>query len=92
MLRLLRSRSRARLLTTLSGGSTVRYTQLVIGLAVLRRVRAMLRPKPETLYVGTLGRDGRLDVATSKPLPRRLRTRKVWKAFEADARAEATGS
>lgn len=91
MLRMFRYRARLRMLNTLAGGSTARYTQIVVALAVLRRVRAMFRSEPETIYVGKMGRTGRVDVATSRPLPRRLRTKKVRAAFEADARAEAAG-
>ncbi len=86
-----RYRARLRLLNTLAGGSTARYTQIVVALAVFRRVRAMFRSEPETIYVGKLGKSGRIDVATSKPLPRRLRNKRVWRAFVADAEAEAAG-
>ena len=53
-----------------------------------RQYRKLGAGTPELIYRATLGPDARLAMATSKPLPRRLRTRAVRRALEAAARAD----
>jgi hypothetical protein len=53
-----------------------------------RQVRKITSPQPELVYRAKLGPGGQVAMATSKPLPRHLRTKQLRKALEAAARAD----
>jgi hypothetical protein len=88
---LLRRRLRFLVLSRIIGGDPRRWLFYFAATASLRTFRKYLRGSPETIYVGRLGPEHRLDLLTTKPLPTRFATRKLRKAVAADARAELGG-
>jgi hypothetical protein len=88
---LLRRRLRYMVLGRLIGGDPRRWLLYFAATAGLRTFRKYLRGSPETVYVGRLRPEERLDLLTTRPLPARFATRKVRKAVRDDARAELGG-
>jgi hypothetical protein len=80
---------RGRLLGRFLGGDPRRWILYLLAGSVWRFLRSDRRGTAEPLYRATLGSGRRVSLATSDPLPRKLRTRAVRRALEAAYRAEA---
>lgn len=81
-------RVRRLLLSRVLRGDLRRWAIYLVVSSVWRRARKLAGREPELVYAATLGRGERLAMATSKPLPRRLRTKRVQRALEAAARTD----
>jgi hypothetical protein len=57
-----------------------------------RQFRKLTSPPPEVVYKATFRPGERFAMATSKPLPRRLRTKRVRKALVAAAKADVASA
>ncbi len=57
-----------------------------------RQLRKITSPEPELVYRARLRPGEQVAMATSKPLPRHLRTKRVRKALEAAARADVAAA
>ncbi|MCC6436667.1 MAG: hypothetical protein IT196_16645 [Acidimicrobiales bacterium] len=81
-------RIRRLLLSRVLRGDLRRWAIYLVVSSLWRRYRKLAGKEPEVVYRSTLRRNERFAMATSKPLPRRLRTKKVHDALEAAARAD----
>lgn len=80
------------LLGRVLGGDTRRWL-VYFGVSFgWRQFRKLTASEPELLYRAKLKPGERVAMATSKPLPRHLRTKRVRKALEAAARADLESS
>jgi len=82
------SRARRMIVNRFVRGDSRRWIAYLLLSALWSRYRKLSRREPELLYAGTFGPGTRFAMATSRPLPRRLRTRRVRRAIEAAARAD----
>lgn len=83
------ARNLRRLLVTRMLRGDLRRWAIYLALStVWKRYRRLSAKEPELVYQAVLGRDALFSLATSKPLPRRLRTKRVRRALEAAAKAD----
>lgn len=83
-----RGRLRRLVVSRLLRGDLRRWAMYLALTSIWNRYRKLSGKQPELVYRAVLGRGARVDMATSKPLPRRLRTKRVQRALEAAARAD----
>lgn len=83
---MIRRQLRRLLLSKVLGGDIRRWMIYIGGSFAVRQLGKVVRPTPELIYQGKLRRGQQLAMATSRPLPRRLRTKAVRKALEASSR------
>ncbi len=81
-------RIRRLLLSRFLRGDMRRWAMYLAASALWKRYRKLTGKEPELVYRAALGRNARFDLATSKPLPRRLRNKRVRAALDAAARAD----
>lgn len=84
----MKARIRRLLVARLLRGDMRRWALYLAATTVWKRYRKLSGKQPELVYRAVLGREASFAMATSKPLPRRLRTKAVRKALEAASRAD----
>lgn len=81
-------RLRRLLLSRLLRGDLRRWAIYLVASSAWRRYRKLAGREAEVVYTAAMGPGARFSMATSKPLPRRLRTKRVRRALDAAARAD----
>ena len=84
----MKRRLRRLLVSRMLRGDLRRWAIYLLVTTLWTRFRKLTGREPELVYRARLGQGGLLSMATSEPLPRRLRTKQVRKALEAASRAD----
>lgn len=84
----LRRRLRLLVVGRFLAGDTRRWFLYFVVSALWKRIRKLRKGEPEMVYRTVMGPGQWLDVRTDRPLPAKLRSRRVRKELEAAYRAE----
>lgn len=88
----MKGRFRRLVVSRMLRGDVRRWAMYLVVTTLWNRYKQLSGKQPEMVYRAVLDRGARVELATSAPLPRKLRTKQVRKALEAAARADLAAS